>query len=147
MTGLALILLLGFGPCGPPTALSEGGCLSLPTSAVVRVYDGDTLTVRVPGWPPLFRELSFRLRGYDTPEIRGRCDLERELAVLAREALTGTVQGGEWIRLGEVERGRYFRLVGTLTVDGTPVASRLIEAGLARSYDGGTRQPWCEVTP
>lgn len=138
-----LLFLLLLGPCGPPQTLAEGGCLVLPADAVVRVYDGDTLTVRVPGWPPVFRELSFRLRGYDTPEIRGKCDQERELAFLAREALAGTVRGGEWIRLDSVERGRYFRLVGTLSVDGAPVASRLIEAGLARPYDGGTREGWC----
>lgn len=144
MNGLAILFAaLTFAPCGPPSLLAEGGCLELPPSAVVRVYDGDTLTVEVPGWPPVFREMSIRLTGYDTPEIRGRCEYERELALLAKDALTGTILGARMLRLEDVRPGKYFRLTAELSADGLPVASRLIEAGLARPYDGGTREGWC----
>lgn len=139
----ALLIFLAFGPCGPPALLADGGCLELPTSAVVRVYDGDTLTVGVPGWPPIFREMSFRLAGYDTPEIRGRCDLERELALLAKAALIGTIRGDRTLRLEDVRPGKYFRLTAELSADGVPVAGRFIQAGLARPYDGGARAGWC----
>lgn len=138
-----LALWLAFGPCGPPALLEQGGCLELPASAVVRVYDGDTLTLQVPGWPPLYSQIGVRLAGYDTPEIRGQCDLERRLALLARDALIGTIRGGEWIRLDDVRPGKFFRLLGALSVDGIPVADRLVEAGLAREYDGGRREGWC----
>jgi endonuclease YncB( thermonuclease family) len=45
-----------------------------------------------------------------------------------------------------VERARhdkYGRDVRQVRVGGRDVAEIMIGAGLARSYDGGKRQPWC----
>ena len=43
----------------------------------VRNYDGDTMTVNIPGVHPLFEnEIGIRVRGIDTLEIRGNIRLK-----------------------------------------------------------------------
>ena len=119
---------------------------------VVSCYDGDTCRVRLPwggaempAWAvELFGTMSVRLEGFDTPEIRGRCDREKEMAVEARDALRAMLDDADEVLLADVRGGKYFRLLGMLLVDGKPVGDRLIEAGLARPYSGGTRLTWCE---
>ena len=47
---------------------------------VVSVYDGDTLRVDLSCSQPLFCDnVSVRIRGIDTPEIRGKCDYEEDV--------------------------------------------------------------------
>lgn len=130
--------------CPPPWALGDGDCLLVPSAAVVRVYDGDTLTVRVEEWPPIFRELSFRLEGYDAPELRGQCLEEKEMAREARDFLAGAVREAREVVFHDVEPGKYFRLVGRLRLDGRLFEEDIVGAGLARDYDGGTREGWCD---
>jgi endonuclease YncB( thermonuclease family) len=48
-------------------------------------YDGDTCYIDVPFLPDSLRKMSIRILGIDTPEIRGKCDKEKELALEARE--------------------------------------------------------------
>src|SRR5437016_2415285 len=51
-------------------------------------YDGDTCTVTLPGLPDVFGErISIRLVGIDAPEIKGRCEQEKRLAMQARDFL------------------------------------------------------------
>lgn len=150
MIGAALLaVLLSAGappaacPCAPAPYVDQGGCLDLPTSAVVRVYDGDTLTVEIPDWPPIFRQVSIRADGYDAPEIRGHCEREKLLAQQARVKLLALLAAGHRITLGDLRPGKYFRLVADLEIDGQPVAAVMIGAGLAHPYNGGTRVGWC----
>ena len=57
-----------------------------PISAkVIKVYDGDTFTVEAYPWPGLEAKASVRVDGVDTPEIRGKCDEEKQKAIEARE--------------------------------------------------------------
>ena len=59
---------------------------------VIKVYDGDTITVaaRLPyADSPLYR-FPVRLRGIDSPEIRGKTPAERAAAVAARDAFRKT---------------------------------------------------------
>jgi len=112
---------------------------------VVSVYDGDTLSVNVPDWPPVVGErVPVRVRGIDTPEIRGRCAQEKAQARAARDVLRRMVNDADRVTLRGVERGKYFRLVATVFADGVNVADELIAQGLARRYDGsGPRAGWC----
>lgn len=111
---------------------------------LVRVYDGDTITVDIAEWPPVVGDdISIRVRGLDTPEIRGKCDSEKAMARAARDRLREMLEGAESIELVDYERGKYFRLVATVMADGKDVAETLIGEGLARPYDGGKRESWC----
>jgi len=48
------------------------------------------------------------------------------------------------IELRNIERGKYFRLVADVYLDGVLLSNELTAAGLARNYDGGRRSPWCQ---
>ncbi len=112
---------------------------------VVSVYDGDTLSVNVPDWPPVVgQRVPVRVRGIDTPEIRGRCAQEKAQARAARDLLRHLLSEADRVSLRGVERGKYFRLVATVLADGQNVADVLIAKGLGRAYEGrGPRASWC----
>ena len=107
-------------------------------------YDGDTCTVTIPGVHPVIGDrIAIRLRGLDSPEMRGRCEAESRQARAARDYLQALLKRASRIDLLAVERGKYFRLVATLMADGVDVAQALILRGLARPYSGGRRLSWC----
>ena len=55
------------------------------------------------------------------------------------------LKDAETINLKNIERGKYFRIVADVFVDGKSLADELIEAGLAVADDGGTKtKDWCE---
>lgn len=111
---------------------------------VLRVYDGDTFFVNIKGWPPIVGEnIGIRIRGIDTPEIRGKCPKEKSLAVEARDYVELRLKSAETVALSEIERGKYFRLVANVFVDGESLSALLETAKLAREYDGGERKGWC----
>lgn len=113
---------------------------------VVRVYDGDTFFVDISSIHPLLGdEIGIRVRGVDTPEIRAGCDQERELAYAARSLAETSLMEAMDVDLVNVERGKYFRIVATVMVDGTDLADILIDAELAVPYYGeGPKHEWCE---
>lgn len=71
-------LSLAFALLCPLTPVSAGE-LAVPAT-VVSVYDGDTFTVEARPWPGMTLRTSVRVRGVDTPEIRGKCQAEKDLA-------------------------------------------------------------------
>lgn len=54
---------------------------SATVSEVTSIYDGDTFRATIDGWPALIgKRISIRVNGVDTPEMRGKCDQEKQLA-------------------------------------------------------------------
>jgi len=105
-------------------------------------YDGDTLTVNIEGLPPVFgHRMKVRVKGIDTPEIRGKCEKEKRLARKARE-LTRRLCVGREIKLRNCERGKYFRLVCDVVCQGKDLGTYLLDRRVARKYDGGRRKGW-----
>lgn len=111
-------------------------------------HDGDTFRVNIPDLPPLFGEnISIRIRGVDTPELRGHCIEEKQLAQVARRELHHLLAHAERITLKEVGRDKYFRIVARVEADGEDVGERLLKRGLAIPYDGGHKSvPWCQAS-
>ena len=111
---------------------------------VVEVYDGDTFKIDLEGLAPIFGEkLAIRVKGIDTPEIRGTSEEVKALAVQARELTEHTLKGAQRIELRNPERGKYFRIVAEVWVDGKTLAAMLKDRGLAKDYDGeGERPEW-----
>lgn len=141
---LAGVLLAGEQLAGTPAA-GAAERLSGPYLATIeRVIDGDSLAVRVKIWLGLDVSTIVRLRGIDAPELAGRCPEERRRAVAARDALAGLVAGGS-VSLAAVETDKYGGRVVADVADGSgrPLGAALVEAGLARPYDGGRRAGWC----
>ena len=75
-----------------PVAASGAEAVLGPINArMVSVYDGDTLTVDAAPWPGLTARTLVRVAGVDTPEIRGKCQAEKDMAVRARDFVRSTV--------------------------------------------------------
>lgn len=110
---------------------------------VVRVIDGDTLVVAARPWPDLTIDATVRLAGVDAPEMRGACPAESAMAVAARDLARVVV--GDRVRLHAIGRGKYGRVVAEVFNEaGDSLADVLLAAGLARAYDGGRREGWCD---
>ncbi len=130
---LVLVLLPGLALADVPGPIN---------AQVVSVYDGDTLTVDAQPWPAVTFRVSVRVDGIDTPEIRGRCQAEKDLAIQARDFVRATV--GETVQLTKVHLGKYAgRVIAVVWVGEQRLARVLIQAGLGRPYDGGAREGWC----
>jgi endonuclease YncB( thermonuclease family) len=113
------------------------------TAHVVSVYDGDTITVAAVPWPSITIRVGIRVDGVDTPEILGKCEAEKNLAVRARDRVRELV--GATVELRNVRHGKFAgRVVADVYVDGELLAGVLIAEGLGRAYDGGRRGSWCE---
>jgi micrococcal nuclease len=112
---------------------------------VTCVKDGDTLCVRAYIWPGHQVETVIRLAGIDAPEKRGACADERLKAAAATAQLEAWV-GGAKITLTDIQPDKYAgRYDAKVWRDGREIGAALIAAKLARPYDGGKRQGWCEL--
>ncbi len=109
---------------------------------VVSVYDGDTMVVDTEPWPGLTVHTKVRLAGVDTPEIRGECQAEKDLAIRARDFVRATV--GAQVQLTNVRLGKYAgRVVADVWVNEQKLSDLLIAENLGRPYHGGRREGWC----
>lgn len=109
----------------------------------VRVHDGDTITVDVPGWPSIVGDdIGVRLLGVDTPELHARAAAVRAWAEEAKQYLATRVAAAKRVELGPPRRDKYFRLLAPLLLDGEDVAADLIRRGYAKPYNGRTKSPW-----
>lgn len=111
---------------------------------IVRVYDGDTFYINVPSWPDIIgKEIAIRIYGIDTPELRTKNEKEKNLGYLAKQKVEEIFKKATVIQLKNCMRGKYFRIVAEVWVDGINLSEYLIEQGLAYKYDGGTKDaPW-----
>jgi endonuclease YncB( thermonuclease family) len=110
---------------------------------VVSVYDGDTFKVNIKGYPPIVgEEISIRIAGIDTPEKRGTTGYVKEIAEKARKFTEHKLTHAKKIELRNIRRGKYFRIVADVYVDGVNLAKELIRIGLGKKYGGGTRPSW-----
>jgi len=71
------------------------------------------------------------VEGIDTPEIKGKCEKEKNLAKEARELVRGLLNNAQTITLTiddnpKEVRGKYFRIVGRLIADGVDISDLLI---------------------
>lgn len=129
----------------PTAVVGAGEVLQGPISAhVLKVIDGDTIAVRARVWLGQDVEIRVRLSGIDAPELRGGCAGERLLAVRARALVAALTTGGA-VTLTDVRYGKFAgRVVARVaTPAGKDLGAALMQAGLARSYNGGGRASWC----
>ncbi len=142
-----VVFVLGFIVMGIAFAGTEGATVdSYSANAIYRSnYDGDTIKVDIPGTHPLFGEnISIRISGIDTPELRARCLREKAMARRARQRVRELLTKHKDIVLEGMERGKYFRIVAKVNVQGVDVGQLLIDEGLAVPYFGGRRTvDWC----
>lgn len=124
--------------------------IKLLSEDITSIYDGDTLTVQIPHIPDVFgKDLSIRISGIDTPEMKSTCatkeerERERLLATKARDVVLNMVASGDRVTLKGLDRDKYFRLIAEVYIDGRSIGEELISLGLAVPYTGGTKIGWC----
>ncbi len=108
---------------------------------VIKVYDGDTITIasRLPyKESPLYR-LSVRLRGIDTPEIKGCDDDEKSAAKITRDYVS-SITMNKIVKLENIESEKYGRILADVFVDGVLLNKKLVDERYAVKYDGGRKQ-------
>jgi micrococcal nuclease len=113
-------------------------------SKVISVYDGDTFRVDIDSLPPIVgKNIPIRLNGVDTPEIQGKCQYEKDLALKARDFVRNKLANAKEIKLTNLQRGKYFRVVADVMIDGVSLEQELLENKLAYKYTGGKKSSWC----
>lgn len=101
---------------------------------VGRVYDGDTFKIDIENLPPVFGDdMSIRIRGINAPEIRGGTDASKAKARASRDFLSG-LMAGNVVTIHNLERGKYFRVVADVRVNGYDVAREMIDREFANAY-------------
>lgn len=133
---LALALLIS------TPALAVDG-LVVPAT-VISVYDGDTFTVEAENWPGHWVHIKIRVLGMDTPEIKTKCKSEKAMGYVTRDFAADVL--GDQVILKNIKLGSFAGrvLADVYLIDGRSFADVMISNGLARVYDGGKREGWCE---
>jgi micrococcal nuclease len=90
---------------------------------VVRVSDGDTFV----GLDAENRQVKVRLHGIDAPEAK------QAFGTVARKALADLI-AEKTVSVEEVDRDRYGRVVGRVTIGGKLVNAEMVRSGLAWRY-------------
>ena len=113
---------------------------------IISIYDGDTFRANIKSYPKIVGyKMSIRILGIDTPEIRAKCEKEKDLAQDAKKLTVSLLRGAKLIKLKNVKRGKYFRILADVYADGVSVADELIKNDFAVKYDGGTKIDWCKI--
>lgn len=117
----------------------------LKVTQILSIYDGDTFKVNLDKTPALFGDnIPIRIANIDTPEIKGGCNREKVLARKAKQFTVEQLRNSKEILLKNPKRGKYFRIIAEVYIDGQNLGEELLKEGLAVKYDGGKRKNWCE---
>ena len=112
----------------------------------IRVIDGDTIMLN--------NKTRVRAIGYDTPEVRGKCAKEKELAAVATKRLNELLKGPGKVATMKWSKGKdaYGRGLARLYSNHQQVDPILIAEGLARplaesAIRRGATYDWCKFSP
>lgn len=110
---------------------------------VLDIIDGDTIRVKVYMWPKHQWTGLIRLRGIDTPELRGsQCQSEKDQGILARNTLQSLIPPR--VLLLNITEGKFAGRYVAKVMDGDyDLANILMENGVGRPYFKGKRKTWC----
>ena len=111
---------------------------------VVKVYDGDTITIvtvlfngDVTPKSELYK-FNVRILGIDTPELKTKNVGEKELGILAKNALSDMILN-KVVKLENVSYEKYGRILCNLFLDNVNVSEWLVSNNHAVVYNGGTK--------
>jgi hypothetical protein len=107
---------------------------------VVKVYDGDTITIAsvLPNTTEPIYRFSVRLSGIDSAEIKGKTAAEKKIAIEARDALYDFIFG-KIVYLKNITTEKYGRILADVYCDNIHVNKWMLDNNLAVPYDGGTK--------
>ena len=106
---------------------------------LVSIYDGDTFTANLNCSEELLcSKMPIRVKGVDTPEIKGKSEAEKNLAKKAKE-YTKSFLTRPNIVLQDCTRDKYFRLDCYVMVGDSNLTKELIDKRLGVPYMGETK--------
>ena len=118
---------------------------------VLQVIDGDTFKINIEKcmWKVFCKNMSVRVRGIDTPEIRSKDEKEKQKAKQAKQFTKDFLKQGK-VNLIYCTRDKYFRLLCNVKVRPPEIkdkdfskdkdlAEALLSAELAKPYFGGKK--------
>jgi endonuclease YncB( thermonuclease family) len=108
---------------------------------VIKVYDGDTITIATPvqfEGSPMYR-FSVRLRDIDCPELRTKNEVEKACSKIAKQVMVDQVLG-KMVTLTDVDYDKYGRVLANVLLNGVNITDVLMRRNLAVVYDGGTKK-------
>ena len=107
---------------------------------VIKVYDGDTITIasKIPIPNSQLYRFSVRLNGIDTPEIKGKTENEKNAAKKVQKALEDLILQKN-ITLKNVATEKYGRILADVYLEELHINEWLINNKYAVRYDGGTK--------
>lgn len=108
--------------------------------SVASIYDGDTFKINLNCSLAVYCEkVPVRVRGVDTPEVKGKTEREKKLAQKAKE-FTKNFLSVRPVSLSNCGRDKYFRLLCDVqNGEGKDLARELIKRDYGYSYQGGTK--------
>ena len=110
---------------------------------VIKVYDGDSITVLIQLGFKATLEQNIRILGIDTPEIRTKNLKEKKFGLKVRDYLKRLIEGKEvFVKTEKPGKfgGRYLAQISILGRGN--VGKILISKGYARPYHGEKKKPW-----
>jgi endonuclease YncB( thermonuclease family) len=113
------------------------------TGRVIKVYDGDTITVAAYIHDDRLYRFNIRIAGIDTPELTSTNPFEKTRAIYVRNKLRALVHNTV-VQVEIICLDKYAgRVVARIwTNGGVSVAEYMVTEGFARTYEGGTKAPW-----
>ncbi len=118
------------------------------TPAVVKyIVDGDTFSAGVRLEDGIEISVRVRIRNIDTPEIHGQCVSEITSALYAKQRLEELIPVGTVVELTDIKDDKYLGRIdaNVFDVSGRDVGDVLIKEKVARKYNGGKRDGWCDL--
>lgn len=115
------------------------------TGYVLKVYDGDTITIasRLPYEGSPIYKFQVRLNGIDTPEIKTKNSAEKEKALQCKTALSSLCLS-QMVTLENVSLEKYGRILADVYCGGVHLNQYMIDNGFAVKYDGGHKKSFEE---
>ena len=127
---LGVLLLTGCTtmPNTTPEAVEASSKLypDVTVTRLLRIIDGDTFACDIDEHSAIAgKNISIRLRGINTPELRSRNEEERKSAILEKQHLSELLNNAQIIELRNLGRDKYFRINADVYIDGEPLLSKL----------------------
>ena len=107
---------------------------------VVKVYDGDTITIIFKHRGELMR-YSCRINHIDAPEIKTKNKREKEEAIKVRDYLDSLING-KIIKVYFDKFDKYGRPLINIRYKGKDLAEKMLKENLVKSYNGGKKERW-----
>lgn len=113
---------------------------TLYSSYVIKVYDGDTITISstLSRCSNIYYKFSVRLRGIDTPEMKTHNEDEKAAAKIAQKALSDKILHKN-VTLKDIKYDKYGRLLADVYHNNKCLNNWMLEKKYGVPYDGGTK--------